>query len=318
MKMWNYERTQFFSFKQEQNSITVQGEDGWTYRSNLLKLKEVEEYPIRPVIYRENLFVFNYYKGFEVHNLKNQNKFFFKVGAVICIFFAGDLLFLQHVKKLTVFNISTLEIEKVVPIAEGSDISRIEDFMFFYIIKYGKTFLYRIQDKSVIELPKFCKDFGIITQVIKQDDSLIVFYSALHNLQSKTRAGVYIYNLKTLVGKKYCDLFPFSANCHKYLRYLPFSFNYNIEDENLDIFEMKYVDYLKFLLKEFGIFAMLYYLDNKKFNELEIGKNYLFLKSIIDPLKEMMDVYPSTKEEYDHLLVALSEGERDLKRYFDL
>lgn len=78
MKMWNYERTQFFSFKQEQNSITVQGEDGWTYRSNLLKLKEVEEYPIRPVIYRENLFVFNYYKGFEVHNLKNQNKFFLK------------------------------------------------------------------------------------------------------------------------------------------------------------------------------------------------------------------------------------------------
>lgn len=271
-----------------------------------------------PLFTGKTCLFFNYYKGFEVHNLKNQNKFFFKVGAVICIFFAGDLLFLQHVKKLTVFNISTLEIEKVVPIAEGSDISRIEDFMFFYIIKYGRTFLYRIQDKSVIELPKFCKDFGIITQVIKQDDSLIVFYSALHNLQSKTRAGVYIYNLKTLVGKKYCDLFPFSANCHKYLRYLPFSFNYNIEDENLDIFEMKYVDYLKFLLKDFGIFAMLYYLDNKKFNELEIGKNYLFLKSIIDPLKEMMDVYPSTKEEYDHLLVALSEGERDLKRYFDL
>ena len=56
--MWNYERTQFFSFKQEQNSITVQGEDGWTYKGNLLKLKEVAEYPIRPVIYRENLFVF--------------------------------------------------------------------------------------------------------------------------------------------------------------------------------------------------------------------------------------------------------------------
>lgn len=58
MKMWNYECTQFFSFKQEQNSITVQGEDGWTYKGNLLKLKEVAEYPIRPVIYRENLFVF--------------------------------------------------------------------------------------------------------------------------------------------------------------------------------------------------------------------------------------------------------------------
>lgn len=76
MTIWNYEHTQFFSFLQEQNCITIQGEDGWKYRNNLLKLKEIEEYPNRPIIYQENLFIFDYEKGFEIHNLKNQNKSF--------------------------------------------------------------------------------------------------------------------------------------------------------------------------------------------------------------------------------------------------
>lgn len=316
MTIWNYEHTQFFSFLQEQNCITIQGEDGWKYRNNLLKLKEIEEYPNRPIIYQENLFIFDYEKGFEIHNLKNQNKSFFGVRAVTAVFFAENILFLQQRIKLTIFNISTLEIEKVVPISESSIIYRIEDFIVFYGIKYGKTFLYRIQNKSVKELPNFCKNFGIITQVKKQEDSLIIFYSALNNLQSKT--GVYVYNLNTLVGKKYCDLLPFSANCHKYLDFLPFSFNCNIEDDYLTISAMKYVDYLKFLLKNFGIYAMLYYLDDEKFNELEVGKNYLLLKSIIESLKGMMNLYPRSKEEYDNILVALSEGERDIKKCFDL
>ena len=209
---------------------------------------------------------------------------------------------------------STLNIKKTIPIAEGSSIDNCGDNILFYKVKYGKIYLYSKKGHDLIELPNFYKKFGIITQVQKHENFLVVFYAANYNeTDEDKKAGIYVYDIDKKVGRIYCNLLDFSANCNRYLDFINFSFDPQMCKSEIDITNLTYVEYLKFIVNNFGLYAMIYYLKNKKFSELENREVYVLLNPIISNLKEILHSFPSSIEEYDFILKTLSEKEIEVK-----
>lgn len=311
--IWDMQKN-FYEFTQEDKKITLKKDGEVYFETTLLKLKDVLGCPIRPFIIEDKFFMFDYDKGFEVHNLDGKKKEFFNVRAIWGVQFAGNRIFLQKIKRLVVFDVGENAIIEDSPASESLNIEPVDNYLLFYLYKRNKTFLYSNETKAFQELPGFFKYFGIITKLIKQENKLIVFFSRAKELPYKS--GVYIYDLSKQNGEFYCELLSFSCNAHHYLDLLNFSFN-DIEDEELILnYGDDYLKYLYFILKKFGFFAFLYYTEESKLQECAntvIGKQ---VKENFTKFAKRMSKYPTSNKEFSFLIDDMQATEEILLGLF--
>lgn len=310
--IWDAQKN-FYEFNQVGKKIFIKKDDKIIFESTLLKLKEVEEYPVRPIIINDKLYVFNYDKGFEIHYLDGSNKKFFNTRAICKIAFAKSRLFLQKQIKLVTFDTLKEEIEDIKPISESVDINPInENYLLFYLLKYNKSYLYNVETKEYLELPKFFAKFGIITKALMQDNKLIIFY---YGRELENPRGVYVYDLQKQKGEfSYAlSISKNSANCHKYLDLINFSFNDNENiPANLEQ-DSDYIKYLFLILKKFGFFAFLYYSSNERLEKLEDTSICREIKNAIKVFSEKMSKYPKSNKEFDKIIAEMVLAEERLK-----
>lgn len=309
---WDNQRN-FYELIQEGKNFRIKKDGEIIFEGCLLKLKKVAEHPVRPFIVNDKLFLFDYNRGLEMHRLDGSERKFFDVRAVWQAVFTDSMLFLQKQVNLVTIDIEKEEVIEKVSVTESFHIKELAGFLLFYQFKRRKSYLYNIRTRTFTELPKFSVMFALIQKVMKKEDRLIVFYSSSQEL--KNRNGVYIYDLKMQRGEFYCGLSDFSAYCHRYLPLLDFSFN-----EEVDVRENQfdgYITYLYFILKRFGLFALLYYINDAQLDQAGSSPAVHEIKTTLKYFKEKMRHYPNSNQEFNLLLDEMRAAEEQLK-YLDL
>ncbi len=311
------EQKKFYKFFQDNNNFCIKKDDEIVFESSLLKLKTIEEYPVRPLIMQGKLFLFNYDRGVEMHKLDGSEKFFFDVRAVQLAVCAESFLLLKKNTDLVTIDVDRNEISDKIYVSESFYINVVgaSNYLLFYRFKRNKTYLYDIKTKEFSELPKFNTKLEIITQIIKIGNKLIVYYAAAKELENPI--GVYIYNLQDQKGSFYAALSDFSAVGHKYLDLLNFSFN-DFQEEATTVIDYRanYIDYLRFILQKFGIFALLYYCDDKRLQALEESSVVKEIRKVLAYFKSKMERYPACNEDFNLLCEELRMSEDQLCRRF--
>lgn len=306
------ERKIFYKLFQKGANFRIQKNENCIFEGCLVKLTKIEEYPVRPFIAGGKIFLYNYDRGLEIHPLDGTVPQFIDVRAVWKAIFAEDLLFLQKRTDLVTVDIKSAETIEKVHVSESFDIIRLTGYLLFYRFKRNKTYLYDVKTKQYTELPGFNAKFEIITQVIKKGDDLIVFYAATKELENPV--GVYIYDLAKKEGSFYCALSKFSAKGNKYLDLIDFSFHDLSGKKGVITNDGKnYIEYLRFILEQFGFYAFLYYIDDKKLGQIEDCDNQEAIRTIVNNFSKKMSDYPSVNKEFTLLLADMGMAERQLK-----
>lgn len=306
------ERKIFYRLLQDGKNFCIQENETCVFKGRLIKLTDIEEYPVRPLIAGGKIFLYNYDRGLEVHPLNGAEPKFIDVRAVWQATPAEDLLFLQKRTDLVTVDSKSAEIIEKVHVSESFDIVRSTGCLLFYRLKRNKTYLYDIKTKQYTELPGFNAKFEIITQAIKKGSDLIVFYAAAKELENPI--GVYIYDIEKKKGSFYCALSKFSANGNKFLHLIDFSFHDlggttgAIKNDGKN-----HMEYLQFILERFGFYAFLYYTDNKKLGQIENSDKREAIGTIVEKFSRKMAKYPSSNKEFALLLSDMEKAERQLK-----
>ena len=305
------ERKSFYKLFQNGEDFNIKENAECILEDRLVKLNRIDDYPVRPFIARGKVFLYNYDRGLEVHCLDGSEQKFIDVRAAWQLTFAGDILFLQKRTDLVTVDIESAEIIDKIHVSESFDIIKLKEYLLFYRFKRNKSYLYNIETKEYLELPNFNSKFEIITQGIKKENKLIIFYAAAKKLENSI--GVYIYDIEKKEGFFYCALLGFSANCHKYLDLIEFSSN-DLGETRIAINNYKnYIEYLQFVLDRFGFYALLYYIDNKKLDVIENSYKRDAIKKILEHFSKKMSDYPSDNKEFELLLNDMEMVSRQLK-----
>ncbi len=309
------ERKNFYKLFQDGKNFCITKDDETIFESSLLKLKTIEEYPVRPFIIGQKLFLFNYDRGLEMHKLDGSEKIFFDVRAIQLAVFAESKLFLKKITNLVTIDVDRNEILNKIYSSESFwiDIVGASNYLLFYRFKRNKSYLYDVKTKEFSELPNFNTKLEIITRIIKVDKKLIVFYAAANELENPI--GVYIYNLQDQKGSFYAALDSFYAGGNKYLDLLDFSFN-DVQEKVTTFIDCRsnYINYLNFILQKFGIFAMIYYCHDKKLEELKDSSVVKEIKKVIAYFKSKMERYPAYNRDFNLLCEELQKAEGQLKK----
>lgn len=312
-QIWD-ENKNFYEFNQIDEKISLTKDDKIFFESKLLKKLKAGS-PNIPMIIKDELYVFDYDKGFEIHKLDGSDRKFFTTRSSQQVVYAGELLFFKHIKKLTTFNLTEKTVTEEKDAAETFWIHKCShEYLLFYRYRHLKSFLYNIKTKEFIELPKFTNKIEILKTIMK-DNKLIAFYFSGRQ-PNKPASGVYVYNLDQKAGSFYCELFERSPDCPscgaEYSDLIDFSFN-TLKDEDKLIDHLgDYAKYLYFVLKKFGFYAFLRYVDveevkNFRYNSKEIGK-------ICEYYRKKLLKLPKSKDEFDLLLKGMIDTEEKLSK----
>lgn len=309
------ENKNFYEFNQIDEKISLTKDDKIIFESTLLKKLNLGGAPNRPLIINDELFVFDYDKGFEIHKLDGSDRKFFSDRAAWQIVETGSRLFMVNRLRLTIFDTIEKKVEEKIATSESFGIYKCSDeYLLFYRYRHLKSFLYNIKTKEFIELPKFNNKIEIFKAIMK-DDQLVIFYAGCMQ-PNKPKSGVYVYNLEQKSGSFYYELFEHSPDCPtcgaEYSDLIEFSFN-TLKDENKLIDHRgDYAKYLYFILKKFGFYAFLRYVDvkeikNFRYNSKEIGK-------ICEDYRKKLLKLPKSKDEFDLLLKGMIDTEEKLSK----
>ncbi len=311
---WN-EQKSIYKLYQKENTFQLNKDDKTLFTDSLLKIKSIDRCPIRPIIVKDKIILFNYDKGIEIHDMKTNEKFFMNVRAVQQVVTIKNYLFLQKRESLVIVDLKLNSILHTCSVPEVFDIVEFKGNLLFYRFKRNKTYLFDVNKNSFYELPGFYRKFTVITNVFLKDEKIIVFYGAAED--SKEQTGVYVYDLKDKKGFFDCTLSSdASANCHKYLELLDFS--YNAIENNFEKYDCNsnYILYLKFVLEKFGVFALLYYINEDRLSEI---KDCVVRNEIIRIFKyfaEKMAYYPNDDSEFLSIKKQLLNAEIFLKSLY--
>lgn len=308
ISIWD-EKKNIYSFVQQNEIFFVKQGNKTIFTSGLIKLKEVEAYPVRPLIVKNKLLLFNYDKGIEIHQIDGDEKVFLPIKAIQLVRFCKNKVFFQKRTSLLIFNLDSALIEKAIPVSESLIMKMLGDDLLLYLFKRGKTFLLKGASWELLELRNFPKDFGILTDIVKKGDEVIVFYSQCKSkINTEKYNGVFRYNLKTENGIFDFGFADFSANCAKYINLLHFSFcdNSTVSSQSND-----YLHYLKTILDNFGFFAMLYYTDNHRLKAIDEPVGKVIIELVETYIKRMSN-FPKTNVEFYELIEDMRKTEKDL------
>lgn len=70
---------------------------------------------------------------------------------------------------------------------------------------------------------------------------------------------------------------------------------------------------MRFILEQFGFYAFLYYIDDKKLGQIEDCDNQEAIRTIVNNFSKKMSDYPSVNKEFTLLLADMGMAERQLK-----
>lgn len=303
------EENNIYNLIQDKEIFWLKQDNKIIYSSKLIKLKEIDVYPVRPLIVKNKLLLFNYDKGIEIHQIDGKVEVFLPIKAVQLVEFCDNKIFLQKRVSLVILNIENILIEKEISISESLIMKRFGDYLLLYLFKRGKTFLLKGVSWELLELRNFPKDFGILTDIVKKGDDVIVFYAQCKSkINTEKYNGVFRYNLKTSNGEFCFGFEDFSANCAEYLDLLHFSFSDSLIKSCQS---SNYLHYLKAILYNFGFFAFLYYTDNHRLKTIEApcGND---ISKLIDLYIKRMTNFPTTKGELYGLIEDMKKSEKDL------
>ena len=311
---WN-EQKNFYKLYQKENTFQLNKDGKILFTDTLLKIKSIDRCPIRPMIVNDKIMLFNYDKGIEIHDMKTNEKLFLNVRAVQQVVTIKDYLFLQKRKSLVVVDLKLNSILRTCCVPEFFDIVEFKGNLLFYRFKRNKTFLFDVNKNSFYELPGFYRKFTVITNVFLKDEKIIVFYGAAEDSNEQT--GVYVYDLKDKKGSFDCSLSSdASANCYKYLELLDFS--YNVIESKFESYDCNsnYILYLRFVLEKFGVFALLYYINEDRLSEIKDCVAGNEITRIFKYFAEKMAYYPNDDNEFLSIKKQLLNAEISLKSLF--
>ena len=220
----------------------------------MLKLKEVDEYPVRPYLTHGTLVLFNYYRGIELYRMDSGESKYIPVRAVWNSVFSGPKVYLMKQIKMVILDLETWEILETISVSESFNLFKAGDNLLFYQYRKGKTFLYLPSNDQWIELPKFYKELCILSVLTVKDQLIVFCFTGPSDPRGEWR-GIYRYQLTEKRGEFVCGLEKYTANGNNYLDLIDFSYR-----EGLDHTAVPkggyYGDYLRFLLRNFGCLAM--------------------------------------------------------------
>lgn len=310
VSFWD-DKKNFYRLYQDCGKFLIEKNEEKFYEGNLIRIKKVEENPIRPIIVKNKIILYNYDKGIEIHSLDGTSKNHFDVRAVWNLASSEKFLFLQKINYLVTIDVENEIIVEKNYVSESFHIFELKGYLLFYRFKRNKTYLYNVRTYEFVELPAFNENLEIITQVQKIEDKLIVFYAAAKKVQNPI--GIYIYDLKKKNGYFNFAFLPFSAYCNKYLDLINFSIN---DFKQKEIHYERYIDYLQNILENFGIYALIYYFDKDMF--LQIEQSYLSeeIEKTIKYFSDIMTDFPSSYEKFKKLINDMNDAEEKLKNMF--
>ena len=221
--------------------------------------------------------------------------------------FSGSKVYLLKRIKMVILDLETWEILETISVSESFDLFKAGDNLLFYQYRKGKTFLYLPSNDQWIELPKFYKELCILSVLTVKDQLIVFCFTGPSDPRGEWR-GIYCYHLTQKRGEFVCDLEKYTANGNNYLDLIDFSYR-----EGLDHTAVPkggyYGDYLRFLLRNFGCLAMVYYSQDERLKEIAYLPEEKELVEIIRSLSKRLIKYPASDAEFASLLQEMKQIE---------
>ena len=311
IRFWDDQKN-FYRLFHEGRNFYVKKDDVVLLEGRTLRMKCIDEYPVRPFITQNKLFLFHYESGMEIHHLDGSGKTFLDVRAAQAMDFANDRLIMKKIENVVEIDIVNEIVLQKVHSSESLKILDLDGYLLFYRYKRGKTYLYNIYTKEFVQLPNFEKEFNILTSGVKEGNKLAVYYCAARKLQYES--GVYIYDLEKKSGFIKYALSDCSCGLSRYLSLTHFSYHGSYEPGGQIEYDCgNYPEYLKFLIEKLGIFAFMYYTDARRLGEIEDSCKREEIERLYSGLIEKMKAYPGTNREYESMLGEMEKCEKRFK-----
>lgn len=306
IRFWDDEK-KFYTFHQKDGAFSVKRDGKTIFEGKLLKLKEVDEYPVRPYLTHGTVVLFNYYRGIELYRMDSGESKYIPVRAVWKAVFSGAKVYLMKQIKMVILDLETWEILETISVSESFNLYKTGDNLLFYQYRKGKTFLYLPSNDQWIELPKFYKELCILSVLTVKDQLIVFCFTGPSDPRGEWR-GIYCYHLTQKRGEFVCDLEKYTANGKNYLRLIDFSYR-----EGLDHTAVPkggyYGDYLRFLLRNFGCLAMVYYSQDERLKKIADQPEEKELVEVIRSLSKRLIKYPASDVEFASLLQEMKQIE---------
>ena len=306
IRFWDDEK-KFYTFHQKDGAFSVEREGKTIFEGKLLKLKEVEEYPVRPYLTHGTLVLFDYERGIELYRLDSGESKYIPVRAVWKAVFSGSKVYLLKRIKMVILDLETWEILETISTSESFNLYKTGDNLLFYRYRRGKTFLYLPSNDQWIELPKFYKELCILSVLTVKDQLIVFCFTGPSDPRGEWR-GIYRYQLTEKRGEFVCDLEKYTANGNNYLDLIDFSYREGLEQTAVPKGGY-YGDYLRFLLRNFGCLAMVYYSQDERLKEIADLPEEKELVEIIRSLSKRLIKYPASDAEFASLLQEMKQIE---------
>jgi len=304
----------FYHFQQIAKQVYLKKDNELIYAGELLKLKE--DGRIRPFVNNNNLYIFEYNNGLEIHSIKTGERKFLDIRGVTNFIQTEEKLYLGKIvgKKIVVFDAIKCEVIETHNVSELTRIHKCDNYILLYRFHRNKSFLLDIKTSQMVELEKFDYKSGAILQIIIKDTKIIVF-----SLIETGKSGVFVYDMGSQVTSFYFKFSDYSCRGAHLMDIMRFEFNDLGDEEQLINFN-DYAEYLYFLYRKFGFYACRYYLNSNELNADNFKFGLEEIKELLhdyrdeeigieNKIERTIERFPKSNQEYLELINAYKDLE---------